>query len=200
MREIDALPIPQFDFAAIKARAERPRSPRRRLFGIAFLSVLVPALAAAAALKFLPVTVTHIGGWYQIRAQSMKMTWKADSRTFADYGKGAPYRVTWPAGLPQQTKLQSVISTSSEVFVVTYRCAPKRQSRKVLWFVIIPHNYAAINPRLGDWLRDPHTFDHHTFTTFPAGDELVRLETNCLSATQIARVRSAMIAAGAAQR
>ena len=200
MREIDALPVPNFNFAAIQARAQQQRPAPRQLLLLSGLAVLVPALAAAAVLRFVPLQVTHFGGWTQVNGGTTKAYERPTPSTFAYLAKRAPYRVTWPIGLPPEKTLQTVIAGSSEVFIVDYRCAPKWQSRKMLWFVIIPRNYAAINAQLGQWLNDPHTFDHHTFTVFPVGDELVRLETNCLSAAQIAHVRSAMLAAGAAQR
>lgn len=200
MHEIDSLPVPKFDFAAVKARAEQPRPVRRRLLILPGLAILLPVLAAAAVLKFTPVTVTHIGGWYQIHASSVNVTWKASAGTLSNFARTAPYRIIWPSGLPKDKTLQIAISTSSELFVVAYRCTPKLQRDKMLWFVIAPRNYGGINANLGIYLHDPHTFGHHKFAVWSTGDELVRLETNCLSDEQISKVRSAMIAAGAAQR
>lgn len=196
MHEIDALPVPEFHFAAIKERAERKskRRTRRRFFVLAAFSVLLPALAAAAVNYFHP-HVYRRGDTLHIYARSLTVDWRPSAATLAGIARSARYHVILPTALPPIAKLKTTAVADSELIDLVYSCPRKRR----VHIMIAPgalrelaHPPPDPYPHVG--MAGPKTVS--PWHTFIAGDEIVRLETNCLDARQISQLRAAMVAAG----
>lgn len=198
MREIDTLPVPRFNFAAIKARSERRRPLRRRAFVTATLALLVPALAFGA-LQFVPFKVTHKYGMWQVYPPShVSRSYRNPTQaTLIAVGKRAHYRVIWPIAMPKTSVLENLGDDASQMFTLVYRCPDSLSGYSAV--VIMPNNYSAIDPNLGKWFYS-QTIRHGRILKWRVGDQLMLLESTCLSDADLSRVREATMRAGATQR
>ena len=190
-QRIDAIDVPQFDFAAIKARAVRKpaRAHRRRTIVTVTLLILLPALAAAAA-HFIPLQVKHRFGNWQLWGPSRTFT-HPSAADFSKLAREAPYHVVWPAGVPADHKLLFLGAMGSEVFTMVYTCPVKDVSYNSTSIVIIPKNFQAVSPKLGKWFESQVASDR-TNASWNVGSERVALTTDCLTSQQIQNIRDAM--------
>ena len=197
MHELDALPVPDFDFAAIKQRAQRPRRIGRRVFTATVLAIAVPALAFAA-LQFVPFSVTHKYGMWQVYAPRRTSVFYRNptQSTLATVAKRARYRVVWPAQMPQSNTLEALDDDSSQMFTLVYRCP--QSLRGYTAAVIIPQNYAAISPQLGKWFFS-QSIPGGRIVKWRVRNQLMLLESTCLTMEELEHVRAATNSAGAAQ-
>lgn len=202
MRELDAVPVPEFDFAAIQQRARNCHSaPKRgRVAAIATLSVLLPALAAAAAMHFRPALVIETpAGRTEIYAHTkdVRAEWKFTKAWQRHIARGAPYRVVWPSHLPNGITPALGLSFGRGAMFLSYKC---RTHRGFLQFIITAaqaRNTGGTAPKLPMQMMLTRTNDTYDWR---AGAERVRLQTNCLTASQLAAVKASMIAEGALQK
>lgn len=198
MHQLYALRVPEFNFEAIKRRAEAPRRLRRRIFAAVGLGTVAPALAFAA-LQFVHFDVTHKYGMWQVYPPRHTSTdyRNPTQATLEAVAKRARYHVVWPAGMPGTSILEALDDDASQMFTLVYTCpgTPRGYSAAV----IIPKDYSAINPDLGAWFFS-QKIPHGRVLKWNVRDQLMLVESTCLSSEQIARVRAATIAAGAEQR
>jgi hypothetical protein len=191
--EIDSLTVPPFQFSAVRSRAQvRHPKPRRRIIAAATLAVLMPALAAAAV-HFFPARVVELpNGTLHIYGDTEYFR-NPTAAQLSAVGRKASYRVTWPLALPAGTRVKRMLVAGSAVMFMNYAC-PRGG---FLQFIIFPTNAQPESGLQKLPLRLSLTPTSRTYD-FTAGAERVRLETNCLTGMDIARIRSAMSAAGAA--
>ncbi len=191
---VDSLNVPAFDFSAIQARATRlrARSPitARKLLNGSALVVILSSLAAAAS-HFTPLDVTHRFGTWQIYGPQASVNMRPTQATLDRLARTAPYRLVWPTSLPIGTVLHTVSSVASEVILLDYACPQKGTLR----FQIIPYASGEINVELRAWFSSLK-MQRGLNREWRAGEERVRVQTNCLSESQIQRIREATIAAG----
>lgn len=188
--QIDARPVPPFDISAVRSRADSLKTTRRRpLLAAALLVVLAPAVALAAAHYLVRVERSPNGG-LQIYAQTVNATWRGSAHTLDQIAGNSPYRVVWPSMLPPYATMGAVLSAESQVTLIEYRCPGKRFAS----FTIMPRNLAiaAAGKTLPMRLQPRAAGRHYEWT---AGAERVELDTNCLTQSQVARVRASMMAA-----
>ncbi|HLI97903.1 MAG TPA: hypothetical protein VKT72_17680 [Candidatus Baltobacteraceae bacterium] len=197
-RHLGTIPVPRFDFAAIVSRAaHRPESRiRRRIVTVAVLFILLPALAAAAV-HYFPVKVEQTrSGSLVIVSDTLTVSWRARPTDLRRIARGLPYRVVWPTGLPQNVNLRTASSADSQVAIVEYRCRNNRFAQ----FIIMPKQMRVVRaPKQLAGIRVNLAWMKRQFN-WTAGEEQVRVQTNCLSDTDVARIRAAMVAAGRAKR
>ncbi len=199
-KRVAAIPVPPFDFSTVSAR--RPHTPekttsRRKIISAALLLIVLPAIAAAAA-HFIPLQVTHRVGNWQLWGPS-KTYEHPTAADFSRLARQAPYRVTWPVGVPREHKLLFLGAVGSEVFLLAYACPGKSANSSTSMLAIIPKNYESVNPNLGKWFESQIANDRVN-ERWNAGEESVVLTTDCLARRQIDRIRTATIAAGSLQR
>ncbi|HEY9181107.1 MAG TPA: hypothetical protein VIO32_10335 [Candidatus Baltobacteraceae bacterium] len=193
-RQIDAIPVPHFNFVAVAARAAHlpVRTNRRRAIVATLLIIVLPALAAATA-HFVPLRVTHRVGNWQLYGPSRDFMHPTTS-DFSKLARQAPYHVVWPVGMPGDHKLLYLSAVGSEVFLMAYNCPGKNASYSTTMVAIIPRNYKAVNPNLGKWFVSQIANDRSN-ELWDAGDESVVLTTACLTREQVERIRNLTIAA-----
>lgn len=196
---VEQLHVPPVNFAAIAQRATtNARVPRRRRRVVWLtLAVLIPAVAAAAVFRFVPFQLTHKFGMWQVYGPSYasKMYWHPTSATLVQVARLAPYRVIWPVGIPKSNPMENLDSEASQLFFLLYPCPGSLTGYSSV--AIIPKNYAPINPNLGKWF-DSQTIPHGRVLKFAVGEELMLLESTCLTSSEMQRVKTATIATGAA--
>jgi hypothetical protein len=197
--QIESMDVPQLDVSAVRARGlKSAASKRRHIFAAVLAAIMVPMLAAAAT-YYLPVQIVPRGnGTAQIYAKHVEAIWRPSARTLADIARKAPYRIVWPSDLPARTHLRSTMVMNSEVVLLTYACATPGTSH----FIIAPSDAAFTPEIMKQWpagavrVSVRRARQKYEWT---AGEERVRLDTDCITPHQVAAIRSAMIAAGAAQ-
>lgn len=200
-QHIAAIPAPKFDFAAVQKRADgKPaHRPRRNVIAGILLMIAAPIVAVAAA-HFVPLQVTHrFGNWQLYGPDRGETLLHPTSAMFSRVARQAPYPVVWPSGLPRQHKPFMLGGVGSEVFTVVYSCAGQRIDRASSVAVIIPKNYAAVNPKLGKWFTS-QIQDHRQNALWDVGGESIMLGSDCLTQQQIARIREATIARGGSRK
>lgn len=188
---LNALPVPTFDLPAIQARAARKQrpNPRRSLAAAVLAGVLIPVLAAAAV-RYLPVRIVSRGnGSFEIQTAHVEANFRPTQRTLQTIARKAPYHVILPAGLPQAAKLHITATAGNAVILLVYQCPSKRFIR----FTILPSDFpfdtsALFRPSVivRNSINAPHSY------SWTAGDERVRLDTNCLTSAAVAAVRHSM--------
>lgn len=194
--DVDDLAAPEFDFDAIRKRSACTSAPvrtRRTVLGIFTLALVLPALALGAV-RLLP-HVYERGNMVDIYATRVDAQWRTNPAMLAKLARRAPYRVILPTALPARAKLKSAMIADLTLISVTYQCPGKATAQ----FLIGPARLRTLlhppkDPYASVTVRPP---PHLRWQTFTAGNENVRVGTNCLTAEELARVRSAMIAAGA---
>jgi len=189
--QLDDLYVPPFDFAAVERRVHSTREkqrPRRSIVAIGLLSIVLPALAVAAA-HFAPIGITHRFGSWQLYSQTLEINRRPTQASLERLGLRAPYHVIWPQAFPTGMKIRWIASVASEVMIVQYRCPHSGETS----VVIIPKDSDAINPKLQHWFSSQMMKTTKAAYEWTAGDERIRLQTNCLSAAQVARIQAAMI-------
>jgi hypothetical protein len=153
-QSIESLPVPQFNFSGIKARAERramPRKVNRRNVATAIITAFALPAVALAAVHFMPLGVTHVSDNWQLRGVTQTYM-NPSAALFDKAARMAPYRVVWPAGLPQTSKPNALGVTGSEVFIAFYNCPNGRSYMPGVWAIIVPRHYNQVNSELGQWL------------------------------------------------
>lgn len=196
---VERLDLPAFNFAAILKRAATNTSASQRKRRIVWLTVgfLIPAIAAAAVLRFVPFQVTHrFGNWqvYGPPGTSTQYRYPAQ-KALAEAAQLAPYRVVWPVGMPKSSVLEYLDSEASQMFVLFYPCPGSLTGYSSVG--IIPKNFSAINPNLGKWF-DSQTIPRGKMLKFAVGEERMLLESTCLSNAEMQHVRTATLASGTA--
>jgi hypothetical protein len=184
------LSVPAFDFAAIEARARRLTNrsvaKRRTVITGSAMIIILSALAAAAS-YFTHLNVSHGFGTWQVYGPRVAINLHPTQRTLDQLARNAPYRVIWPSALPKGTRLSMTGSMASEIMILGYGCVHGR----ILRFAIIPRNSDAINPNLRMWLSGLK-IEKGVNQDWQVGEERVRVQTNCLTTSQIQTIRSAM--------
>lgn len=192
---IASIPAPKFDFSGVQLRAERKlqRPMRRRNVIAGILLIIAAPLLAVAAVRFVPLQVTHrFGNWQLYSPGKNEMQLHPRPEEFSRLAHEAPYRVVWPAGLPRDSKPFMLGSTGSEVFTILYSCAGQRIDRASTMAIIIPKNYASVNPNLGNWFSS-QVQDKARNAFWDVGNESVFFGSDCLTNREIARVRAETI-------
>jgi len=190
-RNVDALPVPTFNLAAIQSRAVRMQRPhlRRSIAAAVLAGVLVPVLAAAGV-RYLPVRVVpRDNGAFEISTAHVTANFRPTQHTLQTIARTAPYRVILPTGLPQAAKLHLTATAGNAVIMLVYQCPSKRFIR----FMIAPSDFpfdvsALFRTRviMRSAISAPRSY------SWAAGDERVRLDTNCLTSAEVAAVRDSM--------
>lgn len=190
--DVDALSVPAFDFPAIQTRAgllqSRLSQGRRTMLSVAILFFVVFSLAAAAT-HFTHLKLTNRLDTWQLYGPA-KVTFNPSRAAVDRVQRQAPYRIVWPASLPAGTSLRMLVDIASEVVVLEYRIAHRGRA----YVTIAPTNSDAINADLPKWLATL-SIRGGTNVEWQVGEERVRLETDCLTAVEIQRIRSAMVSA-----
>jgi len=191
---VDALPVPTFNLSAIQSRAARKQraKPRRGIAAAVLAGVLIPVLAAAAV-RYLPVRIVSRGnGSFEIQTAHAEGNFRPTRQTLQAIAAKAPYRVILPAGLPQTAKLHFTMTAGNAVIMLGYGCPSKR----FIHLMIVPSDFpfdtsALFHAHVSVRMRMPSNATRSYKWT--AGDERVRLDTNCLSPAQVATVHRAML-------
>ena len=198
MREIDTIVVPDFSFSAIKIRAQRrPRKNRmRRMITIAGLAVLVPALAAAAAVRFFQPQVYQSGDTLHIYSNRLITYARPSAATLTSVVKSMPYRIILPRNLPVRAKLGLIAVADAQLITLSYGCPQKthvgfvigpRNLQSLYHPPLDPHRHVVMTPRIGS-----------PWHSFLAGEQIVRFSNDCLTKREMGRIQAAMIAAGKA--
>lgn len=197
-REIDAIPTPYFRMSTITARAALPNESNnhRRTAALAvILAFIVPALALAA-FRYLPVRIEQgPGNTLYIYADKIQANFHATPQTLDQIARNASYPIVWPTSLPEWTALRTTLVMGSDVVIVRYRCGPKKFAQ----FLIVPRDALLKGNGLEKLSIGTMHADNRVYQ-WTTGSERVRLHTNCLTASDVAHVRTAMAAAGAARK
>jgi hypothetical protein len=161
------------------------------------LVLALPILAAATIVHFFPPQIYQHDGNLNIYAQHLTTYAHPNAETLNKIARGAPYRVIFPKGLPVRTEVSMAAVADSELIDVSYSCP----GRRVVDFVIAPKSLSSLLHPLAD--PHKHVAMHPRvalpWRTFAAGDEIVRIASNCLTQSEVTRVREAMQSAGAAK-
>ena len=196
MMDLDAVPVPDFDFSAIQQRARGIRTARKRshVLSIAALSVLVPALAAAAAVQIWPVHVVQNGKLFELSAHRATAQFRSTPAQLHHLAATASFPITLPAGLPAGSTLHTAVLIGSEVLMLNYG-----SGHGFARFIISPEHWASPikgGGSVGARIR---------LTPLPRNyrwdvrGEHVLLGTDYLTNAQVAHIRAAMSAAGKEQ-
>jgi hypothetical protein len=192
---LEAVPVPDLDMAGLRTRqrARDRRTARRRIAVLMSVVVLLPALATAAVVHFFHPQVYQNGDSLRIYSHSATLYRPRTPKAMARITENLYYRIVLPRALPQRAKLDIVVAADSELLSLFYTCPQKR----TVQFVIGPRALRSLNhPR-----PDPHRQVVITpktklpWDSFLVGDEIVRYENDCLTPTEMNRVRTAMVQA-----
>jgi hypothetical protein len=197
--QIDTLDVPPFDITRIQQRASSNQRARRaaRIPKTIAVALTLPALAAATIVHFFQPQIYQHGGSLNIYARNGMLYARPDSRTLSSIARALPYRVVFPQALPARAKLHVAAVADAELIDRSYACPRGR----LVQFVIAPKSLGSLLHPLEDPYK--HVMMHPkiglAWHSFIAGGEIVRMANDCLTRSEVARVRVAMESAGAAK-
>lgn len=186
--QVDRIFVPAFDSVSVRARFLRLRriSAKRRAWWLGGALAFAVSAAAIATTEFTHLQVTNRYHNWQLFGP-VKVNLHPTQSALVEIQRRAPYRIVWPAALPKGTRLKLVTDVASEVVLLGYDCPIKGN----LTIIIAPRNPAVANPNLSRWLAAQRMSGQNAQWQLPT--QTVRLGTDCLTSSQIAKIKSAMI-------
>lgn len=190
--------VPTVPLTAIRSAAALPR-PRKLAWLAAFVAGISIVAVATAAILGTHIAFDRAGNMVQISSDNLKMKFANPTKADVDAAvRGANFRVTLPAGLPSDTKLEALWSSDGAIMLLYDLPGAWRASHHVAW-ILLANPSTIVSSDTAGKMRLALASQGKPIHWRIGGEEVIIAMHNAMTPAELTRMRQAMLSASTAK-